>query len=68
MDSDTAYDQMHQMMLERMQMLEESLERAEAGVATEADWTIIRSECGVPKKQITVKLETISIARSESWD
>jgi hypothetical protein len=54
----------HQAMLERMQMLEEALERAEAGVATGADWDIIRFECGMPKKQ-TVKLETISIARSE---
>lgn len=51
-------------MLERMQMLEEALERAETGVATGADWDIIRFECGMPKKQ-TVKLETISIARSE---
>lgn len=55
----------HQAMLERMQMLEEALERAEAGVATGADWDIIRFECGMPKKQSTVKLETISIARSE---
>jgi hypothetical protein len=54
----------HQAMLERMQMLEEALERAEAGVATGADWDIIRFECGMPKTQ-TVKLETISIARSE---
>ena len=52
-------------MLERMQMLEEALERAETGVATGADWDIIRFECGMPKKQSTVKLETISIARSE---
>ena len=51
-------------MLERMQMLEDALIRAEAGVATGADWDIIRSECGVPKKP-TVKLETISISRSE---
>jgi hypothetical protein len=64
MDSDDTQEQMHQLMLERMQMLEEALERAEAGVATGADWDIIRYECGMPKKQ-TVKLETISIARSE---
>jgi len=56
-----------QAMLERMQMLEDALQRAEAGVATGADWNIIRYECGVPKKP-TVKLETISILRSESWD
>jgi hypothetical protein len=64
MNSDDTQEQMHQLMLERMQMLEEALERAEAGVATGADWDIIRYECGMPKKQ-TVKLETISIARSE---
>ena len=53
-----------QAMLEKMQMLEDALERAEAGVATGADWDIIRYECGVPKTP-TVKLETISISRSE---
>jgi hypothetical protein len=53
-----------QAMLERMQMLEDALIRAEAGVATGADWDIIRSECGVPRTP-TVKLETISISRSE---
>jgi hypothetical protein len=55
--------EMHQLMLERMQMLEEALERAKAGVATEDDWYIIRSECGVSKRPI-VTLETVSI-RSE---
>lgn len=68
MNSEDAQGQMHQMMLERMQMLEEALDRAEAGVATGSDWDIIRSECGVPIRQTKVKLETISIARSESWD
>ena len=53
-----------QAMLEKMQMLEDALIRAEAGIATGADWDIIRSECGVPKTS-TVKLETISISRSE---
>ena len=47
----------HQAMLERQQMLEEALERAEAGVATEGDWNTIRYECGVFKKPI-VKTET----------
>ena len=42
--------EMHQLMLERMQMLEEALERAEAGVASGEDWKIIRIECGLPKK------------------
>jgi hypothetical protein len=55
--------EMHQLMLERMQMLEEALERAEAGVASGDDWNIIRSECGLPKRPI-VTLETLSI-RSE---
>jgi hypothetical protein len=58
---DSEYEQA---MNERMQMLEEALERAEAGVATGADWNTIRYECGVPKRQ-TVKLETILISRSE---
>ena len=56
-------EEMHQLMLERMQMLEEALERAEAGVANGDDWNIIRSECGLPKRPI-VTLETLSI-RSE---
>jgi hypothetical protein len=55
--------EMHQLMLERMQMLEEALDRAKAGVATEDDWNIIRSECGLSKRPI-VTLETVSI-RSE---
>ena len=55
--------EMHQMMLERMQMLEEALDRAKAGVATEEDWSIIRMECGLSSRPI-VTLETISI-RSE---
>jgi len=55
--------EMHQLVLERMQMLEEALQRAEAGVATEGDWNIIRSECGMPKRPI-LTLETLSI-RSE---
>lgn len=55
--------EMHQLHLERMQMLEEALEKAKAGVATEDDWNIIRSECGLSKRPI-VTLETVSI-RSE---
>jgi hypothetical protein len=50
---------MHQVMLERMQMLEEALERAETGVATPDDWNIIRYECGVTKRQISIT-ETVS--------
>ena len=42
----------HQLMLERMQMLEEALRRAIAGVATQDDWKTICTECGVPKASI----------------
>jgi hypothetical protein len=47
----------HQAMLERMQMLEEALDRAEAGVATTDDWATIRMECGMPRRQS--QLETL---------
>ena len=40
----------HQLMLERMQMLEEALRRAIAGVAEPADWEMIYMECGLPKR------------------
>jgi hypothetical protein len=50
----------HQAMLERLQMLEEALDRAEAGVASPGDWETIRFECGVPRRQS--QLET---SRSE---
>jgi hypothetical protein len=56
--------EMHQLMLERMQMLEEALERAETGVATEDDWNIIRYECGMPKR-LNIMLETATLSRSE---
>jgi hypothetical protein len=56
--------EMHQLMLERQQMLEEALERAETGVATQEDWVIIRYECGLPKRPI-VNLETLTLTRSE---
>jgi hypothetical protein len=46
---------MHQAMLERMQMLEEALDRAEAGVATPDDWATIRMECGTPRRQSQLK-------------
>lgn len=58
-------DQINQMLLERHKMLAESLERAEAGRATEDDWNIIRYECGVPRRP-TVTLETVSIKGKES--
>jgi len=57
-------DEYNQAMLEKQQMLEEALIRAESGIATAEDWNIIRYECGVPS-QPKVTLETISITRSE---
>ena len=36
-------------MQERLHMLEEALARAEIGQGTEADWAIIRYECGIPR-------------------
>ena len=57
-------DEYNQAMLEKQQMLEEALIRAESGIATAEDWNIIRYECGVPI-QPKVTLETISITRSE---
>jgi hypothetical protein len=57
-------EEYNQAMLERQQMLEEALIRAESGIATAEDWNIIRYECGVPSKP-KVTLETISITRSE---
>jgi hypothetical protein len=42
----------HQLMLERMQMLEEALRRAIAGIATQDDWETICTECGVPRASI----------------
>lgn len=58
--------ELQQLMAERMQMLEDALQKAETGVANGGDWDIIRSECGVSKRQI-VNLKTLSI-RSKSWD
>lgn len=40
-------DEYHQLELERMQQLEEAIERATEGLATEDDWNIIRFECGI---------------------
>jgi hypothetical protein len=45
-------EEFHQLMLERMQMLEEALRRAIAGVATQDDWETICVECGVPTASI----------------
>ena len=53
-------DDFNQLMLERQQRVEEAIERAQAGVATEDDWTIIRYECGVVQRPKVI-LETIGI-------
>ena len=53
--------EMHQLMLERQQMLEEALERAETGVANEDDWNTIRFECGVSRRP------KLTETRSEEW-
>jgi len=42
----------HQLMLERVQMLEEALRRAIAGVATQDDWMMICTECGMSNASI----------------
>ena len=42
----------NQLMLERMQALEEALRKAIAGVAYPDDWMLIRMECGLPKASI----------------
>lgn len=55
----------HQAMLERMLMLEEALERAEAGIASQDDWDTIRFECGMPRKSDFSMNPTAK--RSESW-
>jgi hypothetical protein len=60
----TTEDQINQMMLERHERLVEALERAEAGLANEDDWNIVRHECGVFKRP-TVTLETVSIWSNE---
>lgn len=53
--------ELEQAMAEKMLMLAQALDRAQAGVATEGDWWMIRAECGIPSP--IVKLET----RSEKW-
>lgn len=55
----------HQAMLERQQMLEEALDRAEAGVASEDDWNIIRYECGMPKSP---KVKTVTNGANHEFD
>lgn len=49
-----------QLELERMEQLEDAIERATHGLATEDDWNIIRFECGIVGRPV---LHTISIGR-----
>lgn len=44
-------EEMHQLMLERIQRCEEALERAQAGQATKEDWEVIRFECGLKEQK-----------------
>jgi hypothetical protein len=44
-------EEYNQLMLERQQQLEEALDKAESGVATQEDWAIIRYECGIPQRK-----------------
>jgi folate-binding Fe-S cluster repair protein YgfZ len=44
-------EEYHQLMLERLQQIEEALDRAESGEATQEDWAIIRYECGIPQRK-----------------
>ena len=48
----------HQLELERMQQLDEAIDRANCGLATENDWNIIRFECGIVIRPV---LHTTSI-------
>jgi hypothetical protein len=52
----------NQVMLERMQQLDEALERAENGWASADDWKIIRFECGMPEK---VKVNFLGVNKDE---
>ena len=45
-------DEHHQLELERMELLEEAIERASSGKATEDDWNIIRFECGITQRPV----------------
>jgi hypothetical protein len=45
-------NEIHELMLERTQMLEAALRRAVDGVATQDDWDMICTECGVPNASI----------------
>jgi hypothetical protein len=52
-------DEHYQLELERMEQLENAIERATQGMATEDDWNIIRFECGINQRPV---LRTITIS------
>jgi hypothetical protein len=41
----------NQAMLERMQQLEEAVNRAQSGRASKDDWKVIKFECGISTKR-----------------
>jgi hypothetical protein len=45
-------EEYYQLQLERQQMLEDALKRAETGTAIPEDWNIIRFECGVSSQTL----------------
>ena len=45
-------DEHYQLELERMEQLEEAIDRATQGMATEDDWNIIRFECGINQRPV----------------
>jgi hypothetical protein len=45
-----------ELFVDRMRVLEEALQKAEAGAATPDDWVLIRAECGMPKSQFLSNL------------
>jgi frataxin-like iron-binding protein CyaY len=43
-------EEYRQMMEERMQSIEDALERAKQGLATDDDWKVIYYECGLSQR------------------
>jgi len=49
-----------QLMEERQQMTEEALIRAEQGIATQEDWNIIWSECGLATRRPLLPMRKVN--------
>lgn len=61
-------EEYHQLMLERLQALTEAIERAERGQATPQDWTRIRFECGLERKNhVRDSAKAIQFQTSTPW-